>query len=152
MKSVSYFRFVLFVICLYSSLSSAATIAHWNMADAGAVDQAYMPGNGERTDLDGDGAMDTDDFRISSVDLSGNGNHLTAWSSSWMKWTADSYKGDFGMQAANDYPACGTDSFYNPDSGTNGGGRIDQRPPYLLYHDKGLCDLYGHRAVLRSRL
>jgi alpha-N-arabinofuranosidase len=125
MKSVSCFRFVLFVICLYTSLSSAATIAHWTMADAGASDGAYMPGNGERTDIDADGAMDTDDFRISSVDLSGNSNHLTAWSSSWMKWTADSYKGDFGMQATNSNPACGTDSFYNPDSGINGGGGID---------------------------
>lgn len=93
----------------------AATIAHWNFADPDAADGAYMPGNGERSDLDGDGAMDTDDFRISSVDLSGNGNHLTAWSSVWMKWTADSYKGDFGMQAANNNPASGTDSTYNPD-------------------------------------
>ncbi|MBI9016359.1 MAG: PEP-CTERM sorting domain-containing protein [Phycisphaerae bacterium] len=90
------------------------TIAHWDFADVGAIDGANMPGNGERADLDSDGAMDTDDFRISSTDLSGNGNHLTAWTGSWMHWNADSYMGDFSMQNNNNWPAAGTDSAYNP--------------------------------------
>lgn len=89
-------------------------VLYWDFADAGASDGAFMPGNGERADLDGDGSMDTDDFRISSTDLSGNGNHLTAWTSSWMKWSADSVQGDFSMVNNNDWPAAGTDSSYNP--------------------------------------
>lgn len=113
------------MVCLSATPSNAAVIAHWDMADAGAGDGSYMPGNGSRADLNGNGFMDTDDFRIGSVDLSGNGNHLTAWTSSWMKWTADSRKGDFGMQAANNYPASGTDSTYNPDIADAGYTGVD---------------------------
>ncbi len=90
-------------------------VAYWVFADAGAANDTYMPGNGERTDLDGDGGMDADDFRIGSMDLSGNGNHLTAWTSAWMKWSTISALGDFSMIAANSWPAAGTDSQYNPD-------------------------------------
>ncbi len=90
-------------------------IAYWDFADAGAVNDGYLPGNGERADLDGDGSMDADDFRIGSTDLSGNGNHLTAWTSSWMKWSSISTLGDFSMIAANSYPAASTDSAFNPD-------------------------------------
>ncbi len=89
-------------------------VLYWDFADAGAADGAFLPGNGDRVDLDGDGAMDTDDFRIGSTDLSGNGNHLTAWTSSWMKWSADSLQGDYGMTENGSYPAAGTDSAYNP--------------------------------------
>ena len=73
-----------------------------------------MPGNGVRADLDGDGAMDADDFRISADDLFDNGNHLTAWTSSWMKWSWDSVIGDFSMTHNNSWPAAGTDSSFNP--------------------------------------
>jgi len=89
-------------------------VAYWTFADAGASDGGLLSGNGTRADLDGDGAMDKDDFRIGASDLSGNGNHLTAWTSTWMKWTADSLQGDFGMTANNSFPAAGTDSKYNP--------------------------------------
>lgn len=109
------FVFIIISILTISVCSSAATIAHWDMADSGAVDGSYMPGNGVRADLDGDGSMDTDDFLISSTDISGNGNHLTAWTSSWMYWTSDSYKNDLSMIHANGYPAASTDSAYNPD-------------------------------------
>lgn len=94
--------------------ASAATIAYWNMADPGASNGAYMPGNGERRDLDGDGSMDADDFRIGSVDLSGNGNHLTAWTMSWMRWSSDSKIDGFSMVSSNDWPAAGTQSRFNP--------------------------------------
>jgi hypothetical protein len=90
-------------------------VAYWTFADAGAVNGGYLPGNGARADLNASGAMDTNDFRIGSPDLSGNGNHLTAWTSSWMKWSSDSYQGDFGMTSDGSYPAAGTDSKYNPD-------------------------------------
>jgi len=93
---------------------TAGPVAYWDFADAGAANDAFMPGNGDRQDLDADGAMDSDDFRISSTDLSGNGNHLTAWTSSWMKWSSVSTLGDFSMIAANGYPASGTDSIYDP--------------------------------------
>jgi hypothetical protein len=89
-------------------------VAYWTFADAGAVNGGFLPGNGSRADLNSNGAMDTNDFRIGSTDLSGNGNHLTAWTSSWMKWSSDSYQGDFGMTANGSYPAAGTDSKYNP--------------------------------------
>ncbi len=90
------------------------TIAHWDFADPGAMDGAFMPGNLYREDLDGDGAMDPDDFRISSLDLSGNGNHISALTSTYIKWSADSIQGDFSMVNANDLPAAGTDSQFNP--------------------------------------
>jgi len=89
-------------------------VAHWDFADAGAANDTFMPGNGERADLNANGAMDPADFRIASTDLSGNGNHLTAWSSAWMKWSSVSTLGDFSMTGANGYPAAGTDSIYNP--------------------------------------
>jgi hypothetical protein len=89
-------------------------VAYWTFAGGGAVNGGYLPGNGARADLNANGGMDTNDFRIGSADLSGNGNHLTAWTSSWMKWTSDSYRGDFGMISDNSYPAAGTDSKYNP--------------------------------------
>ncbi|MEY4386383.1 MAG: hypothetical protein RLY20_1666 [Verrucomicrobiota bacterium] len=89
-------------------------VAYWTFADVGAVNGGYLAGNGSRADLNGNGLMDTNDFRIGSTDLSGNGNHLTAWTSSWMKWTSDSYQGDFGMTNGGSFPAAGTDSRYNP--------------------------------------
>ncbi|MBN2684565.1 MAG: hypothetical protein JXR40_04755 [Pontiellaceae bacterium] len=89
-------------------------VAYWTFDDEAAANGALMPGNGERVDLDGDGAMDSDDFRIGARDGSGNGNHLTAWTSSWMKWSSDSMMGDFGMVYNNHWPAAGTDSTYNP--------------------------------------
>ena len=88
-------------------------VAYWTFADAGATNGGFLPGNGTRADLDADGAMDTDDFRIGSTDLSGNGNHLTAWTSAWMKWSSDSLQGNFGMIANGSFPAAGTDSKYN---------------------------------------
>ena len=104
---------------------AAGPVAYWNFADEGAANGSYLPGNGDRDDLDGDGAMDTDDFRIGSTDLSGNGNHLTAWTSSWMKWSSDSDRGDFSMVYANSYPAAGTDSSYNPEIQAAGYTNID---------------------------
>ncbi len=95
-------------------VARATTIAHWDFNSTNAVDGAFLPGNGERRDLNGNGAMDADDFRIGAVDLSGNGNHLTAWTSSWMKWSADSVQGDFSMEHNNSWPASGTDSSFNP--------------------------------------
>ncbi|MBN2162432.1 MAG: hypothetical protein JW713_05775 [Pontiellaceae bacterium] len=94
--------------------AQAETIAHWDFNSTNAVNGAFMPGNGDLADLDGDGAMDADDFRISAIDLSGNGNHLTAWTSSWMKWSRDSVIGDFSMTHNNSWPAAGTDSSFNP--------------------------------------
>lgn len=89
-------------------------VLYWDFADAAASDGTFMPGNGDRADLNGDGFLNSDDFRIGSSDLSGNGNHLTAWTSSWMKWSEDSMKGDFSMKYHNNWPAAGTDSSYNP--------------------------------------
>lgn len=89
-------------------------VAYWTFTDAGAANDGFLPGNGARADLDGDGAMDADDFRIGASDLSGNGNHLTAWTSTWMKWSSDSYQGDFSMTSSGSFPAAGTDSKYNP--------------------------------------
>ena len=100
-------------------------IAYWDFSDPGAADGAYLSGNGERADLDGDGSMDTDDFRVGSRDLSGNGNHLTAWTSSWMKWSSDSSLGGFSMVNGGNYPAAGTDSTYNPEIQATGYTRID---------------------------
>lgn len=108
---------VLMLVMAVSVTTYGATIAHWDFADAGAGDDVTMPGNGERADLDADGAMDTDDFRISSTDLSGNGNHLTAWTSDWMDWDAHSILGDYSMRATDNWgnwwPAAGTDNLYN---------------------------------------
>ena len=118
-KIIMIFVFVLSVsVCI-----SAATVAHWDMADSGAAGGAFMPGNGCRNN--NDGTMVTDDFLISSTDLSGNGNHLTAWTSSWMYWSTDSYKNDFSMIYANNYPAAGTDSAYNPDIQDSGYSGVD---------------------------
>lgn len=103
-----------FVILMVVQVACAATVAHWDFSDAGAADGAFIPGNGDRYDFDGDGAMDSDDFRIGAIDQSGNGNHLTAWSSSWMKWSEDSIQGDFSMKTHNDWPCAGTDSTFNP--------------------------------------
>ena len=93
---------------------SAGPVAYWSFDDDAASDGALLPGNGTRTDLDSDGTMDSDDFRIGAYDLSGNNNHLTAWTSSWMKWTTDSTMGDFSITFNNNWPAAGTDSTYNP--------------------------------------
>ena len=107
-------KFFLFFMVAAGALSAqAGTVAHWDFSSTNAVDGAFVPGNGDRADLNGDGGMDTGDFRISSFDLSGNGNHLTVWTSEWMKWSADSVQGDFSMQHANSWPAAGTDSSYN---------------------------------------
>ena len=93
--------------------AQAETVAHWDFSSTNAVDGAFIPGNGDRADLNGDGGMDTGDFRISSFDLSGNGNHLTAWTFDWMIWSSDSVRGGFSMQNGNSWPAAGTDSTYN---------------------------------------
>ena len=103
------------VASVLSSSAWGATVAHWNFSPANAMDGAFIPGNGCRTDLDGDGAMDADDFVVSAPDLSGNGNHLTAWTSSWMKWSSDSIVGDFSMKQDHGFPCAGTDSAYNPE-------------------------------------
>lgn len=113
MKRIAYAMWV-FGSLLAVQVAQASTVAQWNFGSTNAVDGAFLPGNGERADLDGDGAMDADDFRISATDLSGNGNHLTAWTSSWMKWSRDSVLGGFSMTHANSWPAAGTDSSYNP--------------------------------------
>ena len=89
---------------------SAATLAYWDMADSGAADQAVMPGNGSRGGAE---------FVISSTDLSGNGNHLTAWTSDWMKWTATSFMGDFAMEATNNWPDARTDAALSSPEGIN---------------------------------
>jgi len=95
-------------------LPAETTIAHWDFADPGAADGAFMPGNAELEDLDMDGGYDDDDFRISAMDLSGNGNHLTAPISYWMKWSSDSIQGDFSMQNGNFLPDVHTYSWFNP--------------------------------------
>ncbi len=111
------------VVTLFSMLTAlvagipvaqATTIAHWDFNSVTAADGAFMPGNGVRADLDGDGVMDSDDFVISAFDLSGNGNHLTVWTSEWMKWSLDSIQGDFSMQYFNPCTAASTDSSFNP--------------------------------------
>lgn len=97
---------------------SAATIAYWDMADPGASDQGLMPGNASReADISGNGTIGPEDFLISSEDLTGNGNHLSAWTSSWMKWTATSIQGDFAMEATNNYPDSRTDSHWSSPAG-----------------------------------
>ena len=101
------------IASVLSSSAWGATVAHWDFSPANAMDGAYIPGNGCRADLDGDGAMDADDFVISAPDLSGNGNHLTVWTCDWMKWCRDSALGDFSMQHGNSYPCAGTDSAFN---------------------------------------
>ncbi len=108
------------VVLTLSLPVSAATIAYWDMADAGAADQAFMPGNASReaTDVPPAG-FGPEDFVISSKDLSGNGNHLSAWTSSWMKWTAISYDGDFAMEATNDWPDSRTDSVGSQPAGVD---------------------------------
>ena len=102
------------VLGINATDAQAATVAHWDFNSTTASNGAFMPGNGSRADLDEDGAMDADDFRISVLDLSGNGNHLTAWTSEWMKWSTDSIAGDFSMQYGNSFPAASTDSSFNP--------------------------------------
>jgi hypothetical protein len=98
----------------------AATIAHWDMADSGAVNGAYMPGNSSReADIVPPATKGPEDFLISSRDLSGNGNHLSAWTSAWMKWTNDSFRGDFGMIASGNYPDSRTDSTWNTPVGVD---------------------------------
>lgn len=105
---------VLILITMMLALSlpvSATMIAYWDMADAGAADQALMPGNASREAADVPPAgFGPEDFLISSTDLTGNGNHLAAWTSAWMKWTATSFQGDFAMEATNGYPDSRTDS------------------------------------------
>ena len=113
------------VLCLISTgiglpAVQASTVAHWDFNNASATNGMFMPGNGVRADLDGDGAMDFDDFCISASDLSGNGNHLTVWTSEWMQWVWDGERSEFCMKSFSYFPAAGTDSAYNPDlSGTD---------------------------------
>ena len=112
-------RLLVLILMLALSLPvSAATIAHWDMADAGAVDGAFMPGNSSReADIVPPATKGPEDFLISSRDLSGNGNHLSAWTSAWMKWTTDSFRGDFGMIANGSYPDSRTDSAWSSPTG-----------------------------------
>lgn len=118
MKNV--LKLYLVLLAVMSMASFGATIAHWDFADPGAVDQANMPGNASReADLSGNGTIGPEDFVISSADLSGNGNHLSAWSSSWMKWTATSFQGDFAMEATNNYPDARTDSHWSQPTGVD---------------------------------
>jgi hypothetical protein len=99
---------------------SAATIAHWDMADSGAVNGAFMPGNADHSlNVLPPATKGPEDFLISSRDLSGNGNHLAAWTSGWMKWTNDSFRGDFGMIATNNWPDTRTDSAWSSPVGVN---------------------------------
>ena len=117
MKKIS-FLVILTMIFALSLPVSAVTVAYWDMADPGAADQAQMPGNASReADADGSGTIDAGDFLISSTDLSGNGNHLSAWTSSWMKWTATSAMGDFAMEATNNWPDSRTDSTWSSPEG-----------------------------------
>lgn len=78
--------------------ASAATVAHWTFDDPalGAADQANLP--------DSDGGTV---WRMAAEDKSGNGNALTTWESAWagFKWVADSYKGDFAIEATGSCPA-----------------------------------------------
>jgi hypothetical protein len=98
----------------------AATIAHWDMNDAGAADAAFMPGNSSReADITSPAGIGPEDFLTSSFDLSGNGNHLSAWTSAWMKWTNDSFRGDFGMIASNGSPDSRTDSEWSSPVGVD---------------------------------
>ena len=108
-------KFFLFFMVAAGALSAqAGTVAHWDFSSTNAVNGAFIPGNGCRADLDGDGTMDFKDFRISAVDLSGNGNHLTVWASEWMKWSADSVRGDFSLKNDHTFPCASTDSAFNP--------------------------------------
>lgn len=97
-----------------SAPTDGATLAHWNFNDPDAVAGAYLPGNGSRVDLDGDGTMDQDDFRVGTLDRSGNGNHLTARNDRSLTWTAHSYAGDFSMNASDTNAWAVTDSAHNP--------------------------------------
>ncbi|MGE4286068.1 MAG: LamG-like jellyroll fold domain-containing protein [Phycisphaerae bacterium] len=97
--------------CLVTAGAKARILAWWDMNDAGAVADAYMPGCGDVEDA---GTGTTADMRIGSYDLSGNGNHLSAWTDTWMRWSAEGPNGDFSMVSANNYPAAGTVSSINP--------------------------------------
>ena len=107
------------ILCsgLFLSISAAhaALVAHWDFSSTDAVDGAFIPGNASRADLDEDGAMDSDDYIAGIPDLSGSGNHLSAWTSEWMKWSSDSIAGDFSMKQDHGFPCASTDSTYNPE-------------------------------------
>ena len=98
----------------------ATTVAHWDFNSSTATNGVCMPGNGARADLNSDGAIDSGDFCISASDVSGNGNHLTAYNSDWMMWVFDDELNKFCMTGSNEFPDAHTDSLYNPDvSGTD---------------------------------
>ena len=80
-SGVKFFYVVVMAVAAGALSAQAGTVAHWDFSSTNAVDGAFIPGNGDRADLDGDAGMGADDFLISAVDLSGNGNHLTAWTS-----------------------------------------------------------------------
>jgi hypothetical protein len=87
------------------------------MADPGAANNANMPGNASRADIKTPTGAGPEDFLISSTDLTGNGNHLAAWTSAWMKWTTTSFQGDFAMEATNTAPDSRTDSHWSMPGG-----------------------------------
>ncbi|MDA3834771.1 MAG: hypothetical protein PF495_15405, partial [Spirochaetales bacterium] len=97
------------------NIVQAATVAHWDMSPTNAVNGVFVPGNGNRAvDVNEDGVISSDDFLIGAVDVSGNGNHLTAWTSSTMKWTKDRFISGYSVVNANAEPKLCTDSTYNP--------------------------------------
>ncbi|MBN2684180.1 MAG: hypothetical protein JXR40_02770, partial [Pontiellaceae bacterium] len=92
----------------------AATVAHWELSPTNAVNGVFVPGNGNRAvDVNEDGVISADDFLIGAVDVSGNGNHLTAWTSSTMKWTKDRFIRGYSVVNATAEPKLCTDSTYN---------------------------------------
>ncbi len=106
----------MFIGCLLASVSpvQADLVAHWDFGITNVVDGVLLSGNGERQDINGDGVLSADDFLIGAADLSGNGNHLTAWNSSTMKWTKHRFMSGYSIKNAGSEPKLCTDSTYNP--------------------------------------
>ena len=91
-------------LLLCASGAFADTIAHWtfNDPDLGAADGVVMPNSSGKTA-----------WATAAYDHSGNGNHLTTWTTNWHNWSAESIKGDFSIVNNNSWPAAFTWSASN---------------------------------------
>lgn len=120
--------YLLIATMTVATIGRSDTVAHWdfnyttNNPDHPAGAGNLMPGNALRNDVSGDGVTNSLDYRMSSIDLSGNNNHLCSWAYGVNMWSADSKQGGGDLSMVD-----------NPDDDTNRGARTDNTyNPYAL--------------------